>query len=138
MRNRTWPKTFPEGCPPNISETRIITVYRLTGTVISKSDFLQYRVEKPGQCSNITEDCGMRYYMTFGLSVYTRQEELRRIMGASGRMKKLGREKPCIARGDTRDGVHLPTPTSTSTDHRTLWLYDDAEPVDYFKICGRL
>ncbi len=137
---RNWPECFPEGCPPRESIEQLSEFFRLTTKTPALGDFLIYRDENPKIISKVSvaDKNPLKYYQSFGLSMYKDINSLRNVCKASGAMKKIVMDKGFISKGDSRDGVYLNTPTGTSNSHYTIWLYKDARPWEYFVVCEKV
>lgn len=130
VKKRTYPESFPEGCPPKESQECRLKVYRLTkGEIVTEQDFKSYK------------DLGINKvlkeypFAEYGLSVYTSYEELKKVCRSTPSLKKKFKN---IASGTTYEctGVVQKTPLKNQETHYTWWVCKGINPSNFFCIEG--
>lgn len=130
FENRTFPDTFPKGCPPEDSMNNRLIVYRLIrGETITKDDFKSFK--------ELGRDArGQKYpFIEYGLSVNTSYEELRKCWRGNPGLKKMFKN---IGTGLTYEctGKVKATPSKAQKCHHTWWIYKEVDPSNFFQIVG--
>lgn len=130
FNNRNYPKSFPEGCPPEEATEHRIKVYRLVeNNIIINNDFKSLK--------ELGRDARLEKYpfIEYGLSVNKSYEELKKCWRGTPGLKKKFKN---IASGITYEctGVIQYTPTKIQNNHYTWWVYEEVKPEIFFKIEG--
>lgn len=131
MNNRKYPDFFPEHCPPVDALDHEVKVYRLiVGEEVDSTDFKSQH--ELGKLKRITSE-SPDFFKKFGLSVNMEFSELESVWRGNPFLKKRFKN---IASGITyKDyGVIKCTPSKLQKNHHTWWLFEDANPDEYFEI----
>lgn len=121
-----FPKYFPPGCPPNDSSNEELEVYRycINSDIVLADDFISYYQSNPNKYKNVI--------IAYGLSVLLNREECEKGLKLPGIKKKF----KGFSKGATyKDkGMIKRTPTNSIKSHCTWWIYESAQPENYFVI----
>lgn len=128
FNNRSYPKSFPEGCPPEDAKELRIKVYRLIeNDMLTKNDFKSFK--------ELGRDARSEKYpfIEYGLSVNKNYDELRRCWRGTPGLKKKFKN---IASGITYEctGKLKYTPTKGQNNHYTWWVYNEVNPENFFEV----
>lgn len=130
FENRTYPRCFPEGCPPEDAINIRLKVYRLIeGDIIVDNDFKSFKeLGKDVRSNNYP-------FIEYGLSVNTNYDELKKVRKAVPGLKKKFKN---IGSGMTYEcsGVVKATPNGRQKNHHTWWIYKEINPKNFFRIEG--
>lgn len=139
MNTRNWPANFPDGCPPTECNSEKITVFRMVE--MDKPDSNDFRMtceDHPEYCSRYKREDGLIYYRLYAVSMFKDLDKIKNDIHLAGNLKRTFRKAPYVAKGDTRDGVHLETSSPVTLHHIAVWLYADSTPEEYFEVVEKI
>ena len=123
----SFPKFFPDNCPPPEATDSEIVLYRLCeGSTPTESDFVSFYELHPERYKNMIN--------AYGLSVFSAYADCITAIRKSPKLKSKYRY---VSRGlnTPQRGKTLLTPSKTNPNHITWWVYEGVKPHTFFTTC---
>ena len=124
----SFPTYFPPNCPPSEASDEECVLYRFCkADTLDESDFLSYFSINPEKYKNNIN--------AYGLSTFKTIDACKTVLNKA---PKLRNKYKYIASGMTNEyrGKILQTPSNTSPDHYTWWVYEGVKPHTFFEVYG--
>ena len=122
-----FPNYFPPNCPPEDATDEERILFRLcVNSTLSKEDFVSFYQKNPSKYKNEIN--------AYGLSAFSSEQAC---WAARDKSPNLRAKYSRVAFGKNTPerGKTLDTPSRTSPQHITWWVYEGVEPHTFFEVC---
>lgn len=127
LKTLHFPDYFPPNCPPDEATDEERVLFRLCSKrTLDEQDFVSYYQENPAKYKNKIN--------AYGLSAFSSEQAC---WDAREKSPKLRDKYSFVAFGKntSQRGKTLDTPTGTSPQHITWWIYEGVKPHTFFELC---